>query len=57
MNAVSWLVLAAVVALAVLAVRRNVRKGVPCEGGCSCNGRCAGCPRRCAAHAAQRRKK
>lgn len=50
MNAASLLILAAVVALAVLAVRRNVKKGAPCEGGCC--GRCAACPHRCAARAA-----
>lgn len=54
MNAASWLVLAAVGALAVLAVRRNVKKGAPCEGGCC--GRCAACPRRCAAAKPPRRE-
>ena len=48
MNAASWLVLAAVGVLAALAVRRNLKKGIPCESG-GCCGRCAACTHRCAA--------
>jgi hypothetical protein len=36
MNAASVIVLVVVIALAVLAVWRNVRKGAPCECGGSC---------------------
>ena len=36
MNAASIIILVAVIALAVLAVWRNVRKGAPCECGGSC---------------------
>ena len=38
MNAASVAVLAVVIALAVLAVCRNIKKGSPCEcgGGCAC---------------------
>ncbi len=36
------LLLAAAVALVI---RRNLRKGVPCEGGGSCHGACAACRR------------
>ena len=49
MNAASIVVLAIVIALAVLAVWRNVRKGAPCECGGSCaslrfrRGRRGGC--------------
>ena len=45
MNAVDWIVLL-VLAVAVAAVIcRNLRKGVPCEGGGSCHGACAACRR------------
>ena len=45
MSIVDWIVLAAVIVLAALVVRRNLRKGVPCEGGGSCHGACAACRR------------
>ena len=47
MNVASAIVLAIVLALAALAVWRNARKGVPCEGGCPGKGACAcgGCRR------------
>lgn len=45
MTAVDWIVLAVVLALAALVIRRNLRKGVPCEGGGSCCGACAACRR------------
>ena len=45
MSFASVVVLAAVVALAGLAVWRNVKKGAPCDCGCSC-GECSRCPTR-----------
>ena len=44
MNAASVIVLVAVVALAALAVRRNLKKGAPCEcGGSRKSCGCAAC--------------
>ena len=45
MNAIDILVLLLLAAAVVLVIRRNLRKGVPCEGGGSCQGVCAVCRR------------
>ena len=50
MNAASALVLAVMLALAVLAMRRVLRKGAPCECGGSrkaCGGKCGCCANSC----------
>ncbi len=57
MTAVDWIVLLLLAVAVALVIRRNLRKGVPCEGGGSCCGACAACRRgrtgRCpVAHAA-----
>ena len=45
MNPASWLVLAAVAVLFVLAVVRSARHGSSCGGDCAhCSGGCSGCP-------------
>jgi hypothetical protein len=45
MNAVDIVVLLVLAAAVALVIRRNLRKGVPCEGGGSCHGACAACRR------------
>ncbi len=45
MNAADWIVLLVLAAAVALVIRRNLRKGVPCEGGGSCHGACAACRR------------
>lgn len=50
MNAASVIVLAVVLALAALAVRRVLRKGAPCECGDSpAKAGCCGCCQHCSA--------
>lgn len=47
MNLASWLVLAAVAVLFVLAVVRTARHGSSCGGDCAhCSGSCSGCAAR-----------
>ena len=43
MNAVDIVVLLVLAAAVALVIRRNLRKGVPCEGGGSCHGACGEC--------------
>ena len=43
MNAVDIIALLILAATVALVIRRNLRKGVPCEGGGSCHGACAAC--------------
>ncbi len=45
MNAIDILVLLLLAVAVALVIRRNLRKGVPCEGGGSCCGACAACRR------------
>ena len=45
MNAVDIVVLLVLAGAVALVIRRNLRKGVPCEGGGSCHGACAACRR------------
>ena len=45
MTTVDWIVLLLLATAVVLVIRRNLRKGVPCEGGGSCQGVCAACRR------------
>ena len=45
MNAIDILVLLLLAVAVLLVIRRNLRKGVPCEGGSSCCGACAACRR------------
>ena len=61
MNPSEILVLALLAAGVALAIRRNLRKGIPCESRGACCGNCAGCkahggcPARALAHPATRR--
>ena len=45
MNAIDIVVLLLLAVAVALVIRRNLRKGVPCEGGGSCCGACAACRR------------
>ena len=45
MTASDWIVLLLVAAGVAAAVRRNLRKGIPCESG-GCSGACGACRRR-----------
>ena len=45
MNAIDIVVLLLLAAAVALVIRRNLRKGVPCEGGGACHGACASCRR------------
>ena len=45
MNAADIIVLLLLAAAVAAVVRRNLKKGVPCEGGGSCHGACASCRR------------
>ena len=45
MNAIDIVVLLLLAAAVALVIRRNLRKGVPCEGGRACCGACASCRR------------
>lgn len=57
MNPSDIIVLLLLAAAIVAVIRRNLKKGVPCESGGACGGRCAGCRRagRCAAAALAKR--
>ena len=45
MNPSDIIVLLLLAAAVAVVVRRNLKKGVPCEGGGSCHGACASCRR------------
>lgn len=45
MTVVDIVVLLVLAAAVAAVIRRNLRKGVPCEGGGSCHGACALCRR------------
>lgn len=45
MNPSDIIVLLLLAAAVAAVVRRNLKKGVPCEGGGSCHGACASCRR------------